>query len=80
MVPSAARRALAPGELGAVARSKWGTVGVEPAAVIAVLRAAFTVSVAAVTTTSATTFDSSSITLDSSTKTFDVNIIKQQKF
>ena len=47
------------------------TVGVEPAAIIAVLRTSFTVSVAAVTTASATTFDSSSITLDSSTKTFD---------
>ena len=46
------------------------TVGELPAANIAVLRMAFTVSVAAVTT-DATTFDSSSVTLDSSTKTFD---------
>ena len=46
------------------------TVGELPAANIAVLRVAFTVSVAAVAT-SATTFDSSSVTLDSGTKTFD---------
>ena len=46
------------------------TVGELPAANIAVLRMAFTISVAAVTT-DATTFDSSSVTLDSSAKTFD---------
>jgi len=45
------------------------TVGVEPAAVIAVLKAAFTVSVSGAA--AATTYDSSSITLDSSTRTFD---------